>query len=67
MHNISRKKISITKYSNVLKEHKNLKEHRKTQQIPWNEKRGAKNAKISKEIIEKNIQHDIKKIEMCVW
>jgi hypothetical protein len=56
---ISQENISINKYSNVLKKHENLKEQRKTQQIPWNEKRCAKNAKISEEILEKNTQHDI--------
>jgi hypothetical protein len=42
-----------------LKSTKKLKEQRKTQQIPWNEKRCAKNAKISGEIHEKNTKHDM--------
>jgi hypothetical protein len=44
MHNILRKYSNhqIFKYSN---KHKNLKEQRKIQQIPWNEKICAKNAK----------------------
>jgi hypothetical protein len=46
--NISRK------YSNILKSTRTLKEQRKTHQKPWNEKRCAKNAKISREIREKN-------------
>jgi hypothetical protein len=41
------------------KKHKNLKEERKLQQIPWNEKKCAENAKISGEILEKNTQHDM--------
>jgi hypothetical protein len=58
MHNISRKYSNhqIFQYS---KKHKNLKEQRKIQQIPWNEKKCAENAKISREIREKNIQHDM--------
>jgi hypothetical protein len=44
MHNISRKYSNhqIFQYS---KKHRNLKEQRKIHQIPWNEKRCAKNAK----------------------
>jgi len=58
MHNISRKYSNhqIFQYSKKLK---NLKEQRKIQQIPWNEKKCAENAKISREIREKNIQHDM--------
>jgi hypothetical protein len=56
---ISQENIPINKYSNILKKYKNLKEQRKTQQIPWNEKRCTKNAKISGEIHEKNTQHDM--------
>jgi hypothetical protein len=49
MHNISRKYSNhqLFEYS---KKHKNLEEQRKIQQIPWNEKRCAKNAKISRKI-----------------
>jgi hypothetical protein len=63
MHNLSRK------YSNILKNHKNLKEQRKIQQIPWNEKKCAKNAKISGEIHKKNTQHDMINQYKCsgVW
>jgi hypothetical protein len=56
---ISQENIPINKYYNILKKHKNLKEQRKTQQLPWNEKRCAKNVKISREIHEKNSQHDM--------
>jgi hypothetical protein len=41
------------------KKHKNLKEERKIQQIPWNEKKCVENAKISGEIGDKNTQHDM--------
>jgi hypothetical protein len=41
------------------KKHKNLKEQRKTQQIPWNEKKCLENIKISGKICEKNTQHDM--------
>jgi hypothetical protein len=56
MHNISRKYSNqqIFKYSN---KYKNLTEQKKTQQISWNEKRCAENAKILGEIREKNTQH----------
>jgi len=49
IHNISREYFNhqIFQYS---KKHKNLKEQRKIQQIPWNEKKCAENAKI----LEKN-------------
>jgi hypothetical protein len=58
MHKISREYL-INKYSNILKSTKTLKEQRKAQQTPWNEKRCAKNAKISRKIREKNTQHDM--------
>lgn len=68
-HTISQENIPINKYSNILKKHTNLKEQRKTQQIPWNEKGCAKNAKILEEIHEKNIQHDTINQYKCsgVW
>jgi hypothetical protein len=58
MHNISRKYSNhqIFQYS---KKHKNLKEQRKIQQIPWNDKKCPENAKISGEICETNTQHDM--------
>jgi hypothetical protein len=66
---ISQENILINEYSNILKKHKSLKEQRKTQQIPWNEKRCAKNAKILEEIYEKNTQHDMINQYKCsgVW
>jgi len=66
MHNISREYSNqqIFQYS---KKHKTLKEHRKTHQIPWNEKRCAENAKISGEIREINTQHDMIKMQRCVY
>jgi hypothetical protein len=53
MYNISRKYSNqqIFQYS---KNHKNLKEQKKIKRIPWNEKRRAENAKISRENREKN-------------
>jgi hypothetical protein len=57
MHNISRKYSNqqIFQYSN---EDKNFQEQRKTQKISWNEKRCVENAKILREIHEKNT-HDM--------
>jgi hypothetical protein len=45
-------------YSNILKSTKTLKEQRKTQQTPCNEKRCATNAKISEKFARKT-QHDM--------
>jgi hypothetical protein len=51
---------SSTQTEKDSEKHKNLKEQRKTKRLPWNEKRCAENAKISREIREKNTQHDMK-------
>jgi hypothetical protein len=49
---------NISKIFQYFKKQKNLKEQRKTQRILWNEKRCAENTKISREIRERNTQHD---------
>jgi hypothetical protein len=66
MHNISRK-YSNQQMFQYSKKHKNLKEQRKIQRMSWNEKKCAKNAKISGEIHEKNTTCQDKsiKIQWC--
>jgi hypothetical protein len=67
MHNILRK-YSNQQIFQYCKSTKNLKEQRKTQSISWNEKRCAENAKISREIRERNTQHGKnkkKKMQCC--
>jgi len=56
---ISKEKNSNHQIFQYSKNHKNLKEQKKIQQIPLNEKKCAENAKISGEIREKNTQHDM--------
>jgi hypothetical protein len=63
MHNISRKYFSqqIFQYSNKHKNFKKKKKKKKNKgrQIKNHEKRCVENAKILKEICEKNTQHDM--------
>jgi hypothetical protein len=65
MHNISKKNYNqqILQYSKSTKTKKNNRRHNEDHGM----RRCAKNAKISGEIHEKNTQHDMIKMQRCVY